>query len=100
MRVATRVPFAVRRDMATLCDPGGRSFPVHKPDNLRTAYDNYRPQHDSLYDVHRWRMDLVSYAFRKGMLGHIFVQKAPAASIETLESALRKVFNANNEIRT
>ncbi len=41
-------------------------------------------------------VDLVVYAFENAKPGDIFVQKAPAATIETLASALRKMFKANN----
>jgi UDP-N-acetylglucosamine 4,6-dehydratase len=44
-------------------------------------------------------LDLVVYAFQHGNPGDIFVQKAPAATIETLANALKRLFNANNEIR-
>jgi UDP-N-acetylglucosamine 4,6-dehydratase len=44
-------------------------------------------------------LDLVIYAFQHGHPGDIFVRKAPAATIETLANALKRVFNANNEIR-
>jgi UDP-glucose 4-epimerase len=44
-------------------------------------------------------VDLVVYAFQNGRPGDIFVQKAPAATIETLANALRRLFKANNEIR-
>jgi UDP-N-acetylglucosamine 4,6-dehydratase/5-epimerase len=44
-------------------------------------------------------LDLVVYAFRHGNPGDIFVQKAPAATIETLANALKRLFNANNKIR-
>jgi UDP-glucose 4-epimerase len=44
-------------------------------------------------------VDLVLYAFHHGKPGDIFVQKAPAATIETLAKALLKIFKANNEIR-
>jgi UDP-N-acetylglucosamine 4,6-dehydratase len=44
-------------------------------------------------------VDLVVYAFQRGNPGDIFVQKAPAATIETLANALKRLFNANNEIR-
>jgi UDP-N-acetylglucosamine 4,6-dehydratase len=43
-------------------------------------------------------VDLVVYAFQYGNPGDVFVQKAPATTIETLASALRKLFKANNEI--
>ena len=44
-------------------------------------------------------VDLVVYAFEHGNTGDIFVQKAPAATIETLARALKKLFRADNEIR-
>ncbi len=44
-------------------------------------------------------VDLVIYAFENGNPGDIFVQKAPAASIETLAKALKKLFKGRNEIR-
>jgi UDP-N-acetylglucosamine 4,6-dehydratase/5-epimerase len=44
-------------------------------------------------------VDLVVYAFRHGNPGDVFVQKAPAATIETLANALKRLFRANNEIR-
>lgn len=44
-------------------------------------------------------VDLVVYAFQNGRPGDIFVQKAPAATIETLANALKRLFNAKNEIR-
>ncbi len=44
-------------------------------------------------------IDLVLYAFLNARQGDIFVQKAPAATILELASALKDIFNANNEIR-
>ena len=44
-------------------------------------------------------VDLVVYAFAHGKSGDVFVRKAPAATIETVAMALRKLFKANNEIR-
>jgi UDP-N-acetylglucosamine 4,6-dehydratase/5-epimerase len=44
-------------------------------------------------------VDLVVYAFEHGNPGDVFVQKAPAATIETLAKALKKLFKADNEIR-
>jgi UDP-N-acetylglucosamine 4,6-dehydratase len=44
-------------------------------------------------------VDLVWYAFAHGENGDIFVQKAPAATIETLANALLELYNARNEIR-
>jgi UDP-N-acetylglucosamine 4,6-dehydratase/5-epimerase len=43
-------------------------------------------------------VDLVIYAFQNGLPGDVFVQKAPAATIETLAGALKKLFQAGNEI--
>ncbi|NMW17453.1 MAG: polysaccharide biosynthesis protein [Chlorobiaceae bacterium] len=44
-------------------------------------------------------VDLVWYAFEYGNQGDLFVQKAPAATISTLNQALLEIFNANNEIK-
>lgn len=44
-------------------------------------------------------VDLVLFAFTHGAQGDTFVQKAPAATILTLAQALKKIFNADNEIR-
>jgi len=44
-------------------------------------------------------IDLVLYAFENGRPGDIFVQKAPAATIATLASALKKLFKAENEVK-
>ena len=44
-------------------------------------------------------VDLVWYAFEYGNQGDLFVQKAPAATIETLAKALLEIFKANNEIK-
>lgn len=44
-------------------------------------------------------VDLVVYAFEHGNPGDIFVQKAPAVTIETLAKALKKIFKSNNKIR-
>lgn len=44
-------------------------------------------------------VDLVIYALKNGNPGDIFVKKAPAATIETLVSALKKIFNVKNETR-
>jgi UDP-glucose 4-epimerase len=43
-------------------------------------------------------LNLVVYAFQNGRPGDIFVQKAPAATIETLANALKRLFNRKNEI--
>ena len=44
-------------------------------------------------------IDLVLYAFENGKPGDMFVQKAPAATIEMLASALKKLFKADNPIK-
>ena len=44
-------------------------------------------------------VDLVIFAFKNGNPGDIFVQKSPAATIETLALALKELFKANNEIQ-
>ncbi|KWK52846.1 UDP-glucose 4-epimerase [Burkholderia stagnalis] len=44
-------------------------------------------------------VDLVLYAFTHGKQGDIFVQKAPASTIQHLAEALKDLFNANNEIK-
>jgi UDP-glucose 4-epimerase len=43
-------------------------------------------------------VDLVLFAFKNGIPGDTFVQKAPAATILTLTQALKQIFNADNEI--
>lgn len=44
-------------------------------------------------------VDLVLFAFENGTSGDIFVQKAPACTIEVLAQAVKELFNAVNEIR-
>jgi UDP-N-acetylglucosamine 4,6-dehydratase len=44
-------------------------------------------------------VNLVLYAYRHGQAGDLFVQKAPAATIETVALAVKKVFHADNPIR-
>ncbi|PQA95975.1 UDP-glucose 4-epimerase [Chryseobacterium shigense] len=44
-------------------------------------------------------VDLVMFAFENGNPGDIFVQKSPAATIETLAIALKELFSADNEIQ-
>ena len=44
-------------------------------------------------------VDLVLYAFHHSAPGDVFVQKAPAATIEVLAQAVKKVFKADNPIR-
>jgi len=45
-------------------------------------------------------VDLVLYAFDNAEPGDLFVQKAPAATIETLAAAMKDVFSAPNSIQT
>jgi UDP-N-acetylglucosamine 4,6-dehydratase/5-epimerase len=44
-------------------------------------------------------VELVLYAFINGKPGDIFVQKAPAATIETLAKAIIEVYNSNSTIK-
>ena len=44
-------------------------------------------------------VELVLFAFDKGKQGEMFVQKAPAATIETLAKALIELFNSKTEIK-
>jgi len=44
-------------------------------------------------------VDLVIFAFQNGNPGDMFVQKAPAATIETLAQALLQLYKANNPVR-
>ena len=44
-------------------------------------------------------VDLVLYAFHHATPGDIFVQKAPAATMETLILAIKKIFNADNPVQ-
>jgi UDP-N-acetylglucosamine 4,6-dehydratase len=44
-------------------------------------------------------VDLVMHAFQNGLQGDIYIQKAPACTIETLVNALKEIFEANNPIR-
>lgn len=44
-------------------------------------------------------VDLVVHAFEHGEQGDIFVQKAPASTVEDLASALKKLFKSENPIR-
>ena len=44
-------------------------------------------------------VDLVLFAFRNGSAGDIFVQKAPACTIGTLAAAVKKLFNAESEVK-
>ena len=49
----------------------------------------------SLHDA----VDLVLYAFNEGQQGDIFVQKAPASTIEDLAISLQEIFNCKNEVK-
>ncbi len=44
-------------------------------------------------------VDLVLFAFEHAISGDIFVQKAPAATVETLAIALMQLFDAKNELQ-
>lgn len=44
-------------------------------------------------------IDLVLFAFEKGMQGDIFVQKAPSCTIQQLAEALREIFNSDVGIK-
>lgn len=44
-------------------------------------------------------VDLVLFAFEHSVNGDIFVQKAPASTIQTLAEALLKLYNASNPVR-
>jgi UDP-glucose 4-epimerase len=44
-------------------------------------------------------VDLVLYAFTNGHNGDLFIQKAPAATLETLSGALKNLLNANISVR-
>ena len=44
-------------------------------------------------------VDLVLFAFTNAQPGDLFVQKAPAARIETLAQAVKELFHADNEIQ-
>ncbi|MHB8108421.1 MAG: polysaccharide biosynthesis protein [Syntrophorhabdaceae bacterium] len=44
-------------------------------------------------------VDLVIYAFKNARQGDIFVQKAPASTIQDLAQALLEIFNADNAIK-
>lgn len=44
-------------------------------------------------------VELVLFAFNNGNPGDIFVQKSPAATVETVAKALLQLYKANNEIK-
>ena len=45
-------------------------------------------------------VDLVLYAFEHGKNGDLFVQKAPAANLHVLATALRELYNSNVAVRS
>ncbi|HEX2938492.1 MAG TPA: polysaccharide biosynthesis protein [Ruminiclostridium sp.] len=44
-------------------------------------------------------VDLVLYAFEYGRQGDLFIRKSPASTINILAQSVKKLFNANNEIK-
>ncbi|MCI6590218.1 MAG: polysaccharide biosynthesis protein [Lentisphaeraceae bacterium] len=44
-------------------------------------------------------VDLVIYAWQHGRNGDLFVQKAPAATLEVLARALKELYHADNEVK-
>jgi len=44
-------------------------------------------------------VDLVLYAFQHGQNGDLFIQKAPAATLNTLASALKELYKTDTEIK-
>lgn len=44
-------------------------------------------------------VELVLFAFKHGESGDIFVQKAPACTIEVLTEAIKELFHADNEVK-
>jgi len=44
-------------------------------------------------------VDLVIFAFEHGRQGDMFVQKSPAATIQTLAIAMKELYNSNSEIK-
>lgn len=44
-------------------------------------------------------VDLVLFAFEHGNQGDLFVNKAPASTIEDLANAIKSIFNAGNEVK-
>lgn len=45
-------------------------------------------------------VDLVLYAFKNGQNGDLFVQKAPAATLDILSDTLKSLFNSDVSVRT
>lgn len=44
-------------------------------------------------------VDLVLFAFEKGNQGNLFVQKAPAVTLDILADALKELYNSDSEVR-
>ena len=44
-------------------------------------------------------VDLVQFAFQNGNNGDLFIQKSPAATIQTLAEALISLYNSKSEIQ-
>jgi len=44
-------------------------------------------------------VDLVVYAFEHGENGDLFIQKAPAATLDTLAKAIKELYHSNTEIK-
>lgn len=44
-------------------------------------------------------VDLVLYAFENGKNGDLFVQKAPAATLDTLAGALKDLYQSDSEVK-
>jgi len=65
----------------------GRPLTITDPDMTRFTM--------SLDDA----VDLVLFAFKNGVGGDTFVQKAPAATIKVLAEAVKTIFKADNEIK-
>lgn len=45
-------------------------------------------------------VDLVIYAFQHGQNGDLFVQKAPAATLDILAAALKELYHSDTEVKT
>ena len=71
----------------SLIDSGKTELPITDPNMTRFMI--------TLEDA----VDLVWYAFENGKPGDIFVQKAPAATVEVLAKALLELYNSDSEIK-
>lgn len=65
----------------------------------RTAFDGHRTEYDTFHDVAGRFRTIGHVCIPKCPSGDIFVQKAPAATIETLALALKDLFHAPNDIK-